>query len=52
MKEAGVLLTKEGRLVLKGSGIVSQKDNKCKWADVDLETGEILECYDTACVVE
>ncbi|MDD4955398.1 MAG: hypothetical protein PHP17_05120 [Candidatus Omnitrophica bacterium] len=52
MKESEVLLTNEGKLALQGSAIVSEKDNKCKWASVDLETGKLLDCRDTACFIE
>lgn len=40
-----------GRLELEASAQIDLQANHCKHARLDLETGEILECADTACVV-
>jgi hypothetical protein len=41
----------DGRLELEASAVIDLQANHCKRARLDLETGEILECSDVACVV-
>jgi len=40
-----------GRLILNSRGEVDLANNKCKKAELDLESGELLSCTDQACYV-
>ena len=42
-------LTDDGKITLEGWAEVDSEANKCKRASIDLESGEILSCQDTAC---
>lgn len=50
--EENVRFTDEGRLTLSAWAEVDVKANKCKYATVDLESGEILSCQDSACWID
>ena len=49
--ESRDLRCQDGRLVLEAAAQIDLQANQCKQARLDLETGEILECADTACVI-
>ena len=46
-----VVLNNEGKLVVNGYGTINEDKNECKFASLDLETGELLECTDVPCFI-
>jgi len=42
-------LTEDGKITLQAWAEIDSEANKCKRASLDLESGEILSCQDTAC---
>ncbi len=50
--EKAVILTNEGKLVVNAYGTIDHDQNKCKFASLDLEAGELIECRDTTCWVD
>lgn len=49
MKPTHEGLNIDGKWVLHGFAVISDEKNQAKGGSVDLETGEVLECFDTAC---
>ena len=47
--QGSLFLVDEGKLIVNAYGTINEKLNECKFASLDLETGELLECRDTAC---
>ena len=50
--EENVRMDDRGRLSLTAWAEIDLKANKCKYATVDLESGEILSCQDSVCWVD
>jgi hypothetical protein len=46
-----VVLNRDGRFVVRARATINEKNNHCKTATLDLESGELTDCRDTECWV-
>ena len=46
-----LILTRDGKITLEAWAEIDSKANKCKSATINLESGEMISCQDTPCVI-
>lgn len=51
LQETRINLLRDGTIVMDGQQTISMEENKCKYGRLDLQTGEILECRQSACYI-
>lgn len=49
--ERNLILTDDGKVILYTRAIIDSKANRCKRANIDLESGEIVFCRDDVCAI-